>query len=328
MSNNLAIIIPGYKPDYLYNTLESLCTQSNKDFTVYVGDDNSPYELYKTVKQFKDKLDIQYVKFDDNLGGYSLIKQWERCIDLSNEEWIWLFSDDDIANPNCVDTFYKGIDHASKLYKFNTKIIDGDGKLIARKFDKINLLTGRLSSQEFIDNRLASNGFRSFAVEYIFHRDLYDKHKFVEFPLAWASDDATWLLYSLSNGGLISILDEIVLWRYSGKNISSDNVNFNVIVKKIEASSQYLKWLKEAEGTYKIKINNDKVLYWLSMQIASLPYPITLKNFINMTENLGLDLQEITAMKYFSLLMIQRLKLKTKYILMNNNTVRDLTISK
>lgn len=326
--SKLAIIIPAYKDEFLAQTLDSFVRQTNQNFVIYIGNDNSPNDIYSIVQKYEDKLNIVYEKFENNLGSHSLTKQWERCIEMSSEEWVWLFSDDDIAASYCVESFYNRKNKTGMFYKFNTKIIDKNNNVLNSRYDSKNYYKNSLSSQLFIQNRLASNGFRSFAVEYIFHRDLYDKHKFVEFPLAWASDDATWLLYSLSNGGLISILDEIVLWRYSGKNISSDNVNFNVIVKKIEASSQYLKWLKEAEGTYKIKINNDKVLYWLSMQIASLPYPITLKNFINMTENLGLDLQEITAMKYFSLLMIQRLKLKTKYILMNNNIVRDLTISK
>ena len=314
MSNNLAIIIPAYKPDYLYETLESLCTQSTKDFTVYVGDDNSPYDLYKTVEQFKDKLDIQYVKFDTNLGGHSLTKQWERCIDLSNEEWIWLFSDDDIANPNCVDTFYKSIDHASKLYKFNTKIIDGNGKLIARKFDKINLLTGRLTSQEFIDNRLASNGFRSFAVEYIFHRDLYDKHKFVEFPLAWASDDATWLIYSLENNSNIDILNCEVYWRLSGNNISSNTKDLLIIDQKIESSKRFILWLKKISLDYNVQLPDKLLLKWISFQLASFDRTISFTEYQDIIKLLNLKVLKIELLKYYSIIQYFYFKNKVNFI--------------
>ena len=314
MSNNLAIIIPAYKPDYLYETLESLCTQSTKDFTVYVGDDNSPYDLYKTVEQFKDKLDIQYVKFDTNLGGHSLTKQWERCIDLSNEEWIWLFSDDDIANPNCVDTFYKSIDHASKLYKFNTKIIDGNGKLIARKFDKINLLTGRLTSQEFIDNRLASNGFRSFAVEYIFHRDLYDKHKFVEFPIAWASDDATWLIYSLENNSNIDILNCEVYWRLSGNNISSNTKDLLIIDQKIESSKRFILWLKKISLDYNVQLPDKLLLKWISFQLASFDRTISFTEYQDIIKLLNLKVLKIELLKYYSIIQYFYFKNKVNFI--------------
>lgn len=41
----LAIIIPAYKPRFLRETLDSIAKQNNHDFTVYIGDDASPYQL-------------------------------------------------------------------------------------------------------------------------------------------------------------------------------------------------------------------------------------------------------------------------------------------
>ena len=105
MRDTLAIIIPAYKPDYLAETLESLTKQTNKDFKVYIGDDASPFSLEDIVGQFSDKLNIVYKKFDNNVGGYSLTKQWERCIEMSNEKWIWLFSDDDNIAPTAVESY-------------------------------------------------------------------------------------------------------------------------------------------------------------------------------------------------------------------------------
>ena len=96
MKDALAIIIPAYKPDYLAETLESLTKQTNKDFIVYIGDDASPYDLKSIVDEFSSKLNIVYKRFEDNLGSKSLTKQWERCIELSNEDWVWLFSDEDL----------------------------------------------------------------------------------------------------------------------------------------------------------------------------------------------------------------------------------------
>ena len=39
MDQNLAIIIPAYKGAYLKRTLDSLVQQTNKNFSVYIGDD-------------------------------------------------------------------------------------------------------------------------------------------------------------------------------------------------------------------------------------------------------------------------------------------------
>ena len=50
------------------------------------------------------------------MGKKDLIAQWERCIQLSNDEpWIWVFSDDDIADSGCVDAFYSIIDKVDKI---------------------------------------------------------------------------------------------------------------------------------------------------------------------------------------------------------------------
>ena len=67
----------------------------------------------------------------------------------------------------------------------------------------------------------------------------YDKYKFINFPLAWCSDDATWLVYAIENDG-IDIIKDTVYWRLSGINISSKDVKDDE--KKI-ASIQYMNWL-------------------------------------------------------------------------------------
>ena len=38
----IAIIIPAFKAFYLEQTLQSFVNQTNKNFTIYIGDDNSP----------------------------------------------------------------------------------------------------------------------------------------------------------------------------------------------------------------------------------------------------------------------------------------------
>ena len=45
-----------------------------------------------------------------NFGGHDLVAQWNRCIQLTqNEPWLWLFSDDDIMGPRCVEYFFNTI---------------------------------------------------------------------------------------------------------------------------------------------------------------------------------------------------------------------------
>ena len=102
MANKLAIIIPAYKDAFFNKTLESLAQQTNKNFTVYIGDDNRPYNLEKIVSEYSNQLNIIYKRFPTNLGSTDLVLQWNRCLSMiQDEDFFCLFSDDDIGTHMC-----------------------------------------------------------------------------------------------------------------------------------------------------------------------------------------------------------------------------------
>lgn len=124
--NNLAFVIPTYRALYLRDTLNSLAEQTCQDFRVYIGNDASPDDIDAIVEEFREKLDIIYYRFEENLGGKDLVSHWQRCIDLcKDEEWICLFSDDDILEPKCVESFNE-FKEKEKFYvlHFNLHIAD------------------------------------------------------------------------------------------------------------------------------------------------------------------------------------------------------------
>src|SRR5665647_1577360 len=93
----LAIVIPCYHIKFFDKTLESLSNQTDKRFTVYIGDDNSPNNPEELILKFASGLTLKYVKFEENWGSHSLVKQFERCIDLlQDEQWIMILGDDDV----------------------------------------------------------------------------------------------------------------------------------------------------------------------------------------------------------------------------------------
>lgn len=312
--SKLAIIIPAYKDEFLAQTLDSFVRQTNQNFVIYIGNDNSPNDIYSIVQKYEDKLNIVYEKFENNLGSHSLTKQWERCIEMSSEEWVWLFSDDDIAASYCVESFYNRKNKTGMFYKFNTKIIDKNNNVLNSRYDSKNYYKNSLSSQLFIQNRLASNGFRSFAVEYIFHRELYEKYRFIDFPLAWASDDATWLIYSLENNNNIDILDCEVYWRLSGNNISSNTKDLLIIDQKIESSKRFILWLKKISLDYNVQLPDKLLLKWISFQLASFDRTISFTEYQDIIKLLNLKVLKIELLKYYSIIQYFYFKNKVNFI--------------
>ncbi|RYZ95283.1 MAG: glycosyltransferase family 2 protein, partial [Sphingobacteriaceae bacterium] len=242
MKHDLAIIIPAYKRLYLKETLQSLADQSCKDFTLYIGDDASPEELYAIVQPFESQIDIVYKHFDTNLGGTDLVAHWERCMALvQQEEWIWMFSDDDLVEPDCVEKFYlyKNTHPKANLWHFNTVIIDQNGTVIKT----CNPFPEHLSVAEFFARR-TNFMINSAIIEYIFKREtFYNNGGFKNYDLAWCADDATWIKLG-TDSGITTISGPIVSWRYSGANISSNVKDKSVVLRKLSSVVEHLNWVE------------------------------------------------------------------------------------
>ncbi len=238
--SNLAIIIPAYKATFLSAALESIAVQTCQDFTLYIGDDCSPYQLEEIVNRYKDKVNLVYRRFETNLGGKDLVAQWERCIAMSkNEPYIWLFSDDDVMEPRCVEEFYKHLEQtkgAYDLYHFDVKIINERGEItrIHQSYPQT------LGNFDYYKGKLRAK-YVSLVVENIFSRSVYERHRgFMNFDLAWGSDTATWVLFSESTG-FYTMNGAYVLWRSSGENITP-NVSSPIVERKVNALLEFFEW--------------------------------------------------------------------------------------
>lgn len=237
----IAIIIPAYKADFFEQTLESIAQQTCKAFTVYIGDDASPYDIRTIADKFNGAFNLVYKRFDDNLGSKDLVSHWERCMAMAeDEEWIYLFSDDDIMPKDAIERIHISISrHPDALFfRFQLAVIDEENSVL---HSNQALASGITSAEVMLTNYLKGKN-SSAACEYIFNRKLLMEHGFIHFPVAWCSDVATWYLYAKA-GGVVNITGYPVFWRNAaGKNISNNNT---IIAPKAKALSSFIIWLKE-----------------------------------------------------------------------------------
>jgi len=198
--NKLAFVIPYYKIDFFEETLQSLEEQTNKNFSVYIGNDNSPNDPIDIIKKYRS-LNITYKKFETNLGAKDLEGQWIRCIDLSkDEEWICILGDDDCPKKNFVEEFYKilPVVDEKNINVIKTAITSIDTNSKIRGAD---LLHPEYDTSINTFWRDRNNQTHTSISENIFRRSSYEKIGFRGFPLAWGTPLVAWIDYS--EGGLI-----------------------------------------------------------------------------------------------------------------------------
>jgi glycosyltransferase involved in cell wall biosynthesis len=215
----IAIVIPYYKHTYFDETLKSLANQTDKRFKVYIGDDASPESPLALLENYKNEFDFVYHRFEDNFGGISLVKQWERCIDkIEDEDWIMLLGDDDFLGENVIESFYN---NWSEILENNISVV--------RFASNIQIENSELKKTTFIHPKFETISdfyYRKFTgktrgslSEYIFEREAYTKKRFTEYPLAWYSDDKAWLDFSM-NKPVFSINEAEIYIRVSKHSIS------------------------------------------------------------------------------------------------------------
>ncbi|MNQ35097.1 Glycosyl transferase family 2 [compost metagenome] len=258
----LAIIIPYYKLSFFEETLVSLANQTDKRFKVYIGDDASPENPLELLNQFEGKFEFVYHRFEDNLGGISLTKQWERCINLSkNEDWLMILGDDDFIDNKLVELWHSNFESFNK----KTAVIRFASKLI---FEETNR-TSEIYSHPIWEN--ATDSFyrkfkhltRSSLSEYIFSKESFLKYRFYDYPLAWNSDDRAWLDFS-DNKPIFTINDSIVYVRLSDLNISGKQDNN--FAKSLSVISFFKFLIKKKLSLYKNE-EREKILRFYENEI-------------------------------------------------------------
>ncbi len=238
-----SILIPAFKAKYLQKALESALNQQYKDFEIIVVNDHSPENLAKIVYQYDDPR-ISYYENEVNLGKENVVNAWNKCVGYAKREYCLLFSDDDILHPEFLGEIKTLIDKypSTDLFYCRTAVVDGNDHVIryssaSPEFENV---------LDFIWHRV--NGMRDiFAQNFVFRKSAIQAiNGFVKFPLAWATDDATW--YSLARKNGVAATSRVLCdWRWSELNIS----NIGNSILRFQAIEEYYNWLTNFVGETK-----------------------------------------------------------------------------
>lgn len=236
--NKLAIVIPYYKIDFFEETIASVAMQTDKRFTLYIGNDASPDDPLQIIEEYFKEGSYRFFNYKENLGGKNLVLQWERILENVEEEWFQILGDDDMISENFVEEFYQNI---AEVEQEKINVIKVSQKWIDENNVELNQGT---SLQPLIDAKTQflveyNHQFRASLSEHIFKKIEFCKYGFKKFPLAWHSDNLA--VYETSGFGKLFFLQNcLVKVRMSEVNISNRKDDYEV---KLYASHLYREYL-------------------------------------------------------------------------------------
>jgi len=240
--NTIAIVIPYYKIDFFEETLKTVTSQTDKRFTLYIGNDASPDDPFPLIEKYFPDGNYYYFDYKENLGGKNLAMQWERILENVNEEWFQILGDDDVISENFVEEFYTILPEVSKdrisLIKTGILWIDSANNAIENNIYKFNLIPAH---QIFI--KKYKGEIRSSLSENIYKTKLARQNKFEKLPLAWGTDDLSLLNFS-ENGIIKYIAKPLVMVRVFDRSISGSK-----LMKK-EKKMAYMKFKEKLFTDY------------------------------------------------------------------------------
>ncbi len=127
MAPKVSFVIPCYKlAHYLGDCVNSILAQTYGDFEVLIMDDCSPDNTPEVAAEFNDPRVI-YIRNEANLGH---IRNYNKGIELSRGQYIWLISADDcLRRQNVLKRYVDFLDKNSQVgYVFCPAMILRDGK--------------------------------------------------------------------------------------------------------------------------------------------------------------------------------------------------------
>ncbi len=233
---SFSFVMPAYKGKFLSKAVNSILKQEYNNFELIIVNDASPENLEDIIKEFQDER-IQYTENSQNIGGNDLVKNWNSCVSLAQNDYIILATDDDIFEKDFLSNAVQLIDKYPEvdLIRSGVKKIDNHDIIIDFEFPLKELMTAK----EFL-LYYAKGGTISCVSNYIIKKTSLKSHGgFISFPRAHYSDDATAL--ALSKNGVACMQTNSFKFRVSDINLSNRN-DFAIVKEQLLATELYMGW--------------------------------------------------------------------------------------
>lgn len=280
----VSVIVPNYNyARYLEHRLQSIVTQTFRDFEIIILDDASTDNSVEIIERWRGHEKVSCIETNNRNSG-SPFKQWEKGIEMAKGQYIWIAEADDLAESTFLEKCVAILDCDKRiaLVKTMSKFIDAnDNDIPQRAFEKyIPDNKGYIyNGQEYIKHRmLKANSFYN-ASMILFRKDAYNRLEDRSYMELKYSGD--WLLWGLMMPGALvgEIHEKLSCFRLHGQSVTDKR---ELCPDLSRAEDEYVKWMLgnnadisdirfRAYSDYRLgKIGRDPHLAGVKKEIANL----------------------------------------------------------
>ena len=230
----ISIIIPAYKDIFLAECIESVVSQSYKNWELVIVNDNSPHNIDSIVEKYTDSR-IMYSKRMKGYGSERLVENWNECLSKVTGEYVINMGDDDILLPGCLEEYARlvGMFPSADVFHGWTEIIDENSHMVD------------VCPQHPLHEPVYAFMQRIWKGETFYIGDVLIRASvlrgiggYQDFPLAWHSDHIT-AFAAAANNGVVSTEKIVFGYRKHSRTISMSKRN---VALKLDADMKAFKW--------------------------------------------------------------------------------------
>ena len=114
----VSVIVPNYNyASYLEQRMESILSQTYEDYEIIILDDKSTDNSVEIINKYRENPKVSRIILNENNSGSPFI-QWERGINASSGEIIWIAESDDTCTSSFLETLVKIYDENKSVLAF------------------------------------------------------------------------------------------------------------------------------------------------------------------------------------------------------------------
>ena len=198
----VSVLIPTYNSEkYIEETIESVLSQTFKDYEIIIVDNASTDNTYKLIKGYAEK--YNKIKVFQNKTNIGPIKNWMRCIEEANGKYGKILWSDDVIKDSFLKKAIPILENDEDVgFVFTPAIIFGD--VIKEKiFYNIAKNDGIFSTKNFIDGILFDKDYPNSPACALFRLSDLKKNLLLRIPNKFNSDAS---IHAIGNDLLIFLL--------------------------------------------------------------------------------------------------------------------------